>query len=161
ARPAEVRFSSPTTGGGRYRPQHDVIGWVAPYDWLMLRAVPRLLRDQLRRRSELIPVGITWTSFIAVDIIELLGWVISTLQRPVGDVPVALAAFAMSVAPTLLFFFFNMKLSPTLMWASWSMATGLMLFATSTPVHADFAPALLVLMVLSVATLSSVAGGFL
>ena len=37
----------------------------------------------------------------------------------------------------------------------------MMLFATSTPIHADFAPAWLVMMVLSVAALSSIAGGFL
>jgi signal transduction histidine kinase len=127
----------------------------------MSHAAGGYLREQLRRRSELIPVGITWVSFIAVDAIEVLGWVIAMLQRPDADLPVALAAFAMSIAPTVMFFFFNMKLNPTLMWATWSTATATMLFGTSTPVHADFAPALLVLMVLSVATLSSVAGGFL
>jgi signal transduction histidine kinase len=36
-----------------------------------------------------------------------------------------------------------------------------MLFATSTPIHADFAPAFLVLMVLAVATLASISGGIL
>ena len=40
-----------------------------------------------------------------------------------------------------------MKLSPALLWLTWSVATAVMLFATSTPIHADFAPALLVLMV--------------
>jgi signal transduction histidine kinase len=127
----------------------------------MSNAAAGYLREQLRRRSELIPVGITWTSFIAVDAIEVLGWVVAMLQRPTADLPVALVAFALSVTPTLMFFFLNMKLSPVMMWATWSTATAVMLFGTSTPVHADFAPALLVLMVLSVATLSSVAGGCL
>ncbi|WP_068176928.1 histidine kinase [Mycobacterium sp. UM_CSW] len=127
----------------------------------MLRVVADYLREQLRRRSELIPVGITWTSFVAVDVTEVGAWVIAILQRPTAGLPVVLAALAVSVSPTLLFFFFNMKLSPLLMWATWSTATAIMLFGTPTPVHADFAPALLVLMVLSVATLSSIAGGLL
>jgi signal transduction histidine kinase len=127
----------------------------------MLRAPGEYLREQFRRRGELIPVGITWTSFIAVDVTEVGAWVIAILQRPSAGLPMSLAALAVSVSPTLLFFFFNMKLSPALMWATWSTATAIMLFATPTPVHADFAPALLVLMVLSVATLSSVAGGLL
>jgi len=127
----------------------------------MLRAAADHLREQLRRRSELIPVGITWTSLIAVDATELVGGVIATLQRPTADLPVALAAIAVSISPTLFFFFLNMKLKPLVMWATWSTASAMMLFATSTPVHADFAPAFLVLMVLSVATLSSVPAGFL
>ena len=127
----------------------------------MLRAAADHLREQLRRRSELIPVGITWTSLIAVDATELVGGVIATLQRPTADLPVALAAIAVSISPTLFFFFLNMKLKPVVMWATWSTASAMMLFATSTPVHADFAPAFLVLMVLSVATLSSVPAGFL
>ena len=127
----------------------------------MLRSAVDYLREQLRRRSELIPVGITWASFLAVDATEVGGGVIAILQRPTRDLPVGLAAFAIAIAPSLLFFFFNMKLSPLVMWVSWSTASAMMLFATSTPVRADFAPAVLVLMVLSVATLSSIAGGFL
>jgi signal transduction histidine kinase len=127
----------------------------------MVRAPADYLREQLRRRRELIPVGITWVSFIAVDATEVLGGVIATLQRPTADLPVALSAFAVTAAPLLMFFFFNMKLNSALMWVTWSTATAIMLFATSTPIHADFAPAWLVLMVLSVATLSSVVGGFL
>lgn len=127
----------------------------------MLRSAVNYLREQLRRRSELIPVGITWTSFIAVDATEVGAWVIAILQRPTAGLPVVLAALAVSVSPTLLFLFFNLKLSSVLMWATWSTATAILLFATPTPVHADFAPALLVLMVLSVATLSSIAGGLL
>lgn len=131
------------------------------YDWTMLRAATGYLREQFRRRSELIPVGITWASFVAVDATEVAGGVIAILQRPNADLPVAVAAFALSISPTLLFFFRNMKLSPLLMWATWSTATAMLLFGTSTPIHADFAPALLVMMVLSVTTLTSVMGGLL
>ena len=127
----------------------------------MLRAAAHLVREQLRRRSELIPVGLTWASLITVDATVVLGGGFATLQRPAGALPVALAAFAIAVSPMLVFFFFNMKLSPVLMWGAWSTATAMMLFATSTPIHADFAPALLVLMVLSIGTLASVMGGFL
>lgn len=127
----------------------------------MLRAATSYLHEQLRRRGELIPVGLTWTSFIAVDVSHVGGGVIAILQRPSADLPVGLAAFAVSIAPTLVFFFLNTKLSPVLMWATWSTATAMMLFGTSTPIRADFAPALLVLMVMSIATLSSIAGGFL
>ncbi|KKC06093.1 sensor histidine kinase [Mycobacterium nebraskense] len=127
----------------------------------MLRAATRYLREQFRRRGELIPVGLTWASLLAVDVSHVGGGVIAILQRPSADLPVGLAAFAVSIAPTLVFFFLNTKLSPVLMWATWSTATAMMLFGTSTPIHADFAPALLVLMVLSIATLSSIAGGFL
>jgi signal transduction histidine kinase len=127
----------------------------------MLRAAAGHLREQLRRRTELMPVGITWPSMIAVDATVVLGGVLATLQRPAADLPVALTAFAIAVSPQVMFFCFNMKLRPALMWVTWSAATALMLFATSTPVHADFGPALLVLMVLAVATLSSVLGGFL
>jgi signal transduction histidine kinase len=131
------------------------------YDCLMLRAAAAVLREQLRRRSDLIPVGITWASLIAVDATVVLGGVIATLQRPTADLPVALIAFAVALSPELTFFVFNLKLAPTPLWLTWSTATALMLFATSTPIHADFAPAFLVLMVLAVATLASISGGIL
>ena len=131
------------------------------YDCLMLRAAAAVLREQLRRRSDLIPVGITWASLIAVDATVVLGGVIATLQRTTADLPVALIAFAVALSPELTFFVFNLKLAPTPLWLTWSTATALMLFATSTPIHADFAPAFLVLMVLAVATLASISGGIL
>lgn len=127
----------------------------------MLRAAAHRLRGQLRRRSELIPVGLTWASLITVDATVVLGGGFAVLQRPAADLPVALAAFGIAISPMLVFFFLNMKLSPALMWAAWSTATATMLFATSTPIHADFAPALLVLMVMSIGTLTTVLGGFL
>ncbi|MDT5136998.1 MAG: hypothetical protein QOD58_1260 [Mycobacterium sp.] len=127
----------------------------------MVGAAAGYLREQLRRRSERIPVGITWSFVIITDLIVLVGGAVATLQRPAADLPAALAALAIAVAPLLLFFVFNMKFSPVLLWASWSATTAVMLFATSTPVPADFAPALLVLMVGTVGTLTSGVGGFL
>lgn len=127
----------------------------------MLRAAADHLREQLRRRSELIPVGITWAALIAVDVALVLVGTIGTLQRPTSDLPVALTAFALALTPSFAFFVFNMKMTPGPLWATWTASTALTLFGTSTPIHADFAPALLVLMVLVVATLASVLGGFL
>ncbi|ORA15402.1 sensor histidine kinase [Mycobacterium arosiense] len=127
----------------------------------MLRAAAYHLRELLRRRSELIPVGITWASLISVDVALVLGGVIGTLQRPVSDLPVALTAFAIALSPSLAFLAFNMKMTPGPLWATWSASTALMLFGTSTPIHADFGPALLILMVLVVATLASVGAGLL
>lgn len=127
----------------------------------MLRAAADHLREQLRRRSELLPVGITWTSLIAVDVSLVLGGVIGTLQRPAADLPVSLSAFALALSTELAFFVFNMKITPGPLWATWSAATALTLFGTSTPIQADFAPALLILMVLVVATLASVLAGLL
>ncbi|OBK64526.1 sensor histidine kinase [Mycobacterium sp. 1165178.9] len=127
----------------------------------MLHAAANYLREQLRRRGELIPVGITWAALIAVDVALVLGGMIGTLQRPAADLPVALTAFALALSPSFAFFAFNMKMTPGPLWATWTASTALTLFGTSTPIRADFAPALLVLMVLVVATLASVLGGFL
>ncbi|OBI37822.1 sensor histidine kinase [Mycobacterium colombiense] len=127
----------------------------------MLHAAANYLREQLRRRSELIPVGITWAALISVDVALVLGGVIGTLQRPASDLPVSLTAFAIALSPSLAFFALNTKMTPGPLWATWLASSALTLFGTSTPIHADFAPALLVLMVLVVATLASVLGGLL
>jgi len=131
------------------------------YDWTMLRAATSYMRERLRERGELIPVGITWSAMIITDALVVLGGVLATLQRPASDLPVALVAFAILLVPPLLFFFFKIKLSPALLWLTWSAATAVMLFGTSTPVRADFAPALLVLMVGAVGTLTTAIGGVL
>jgi signal transduction histidine kinase len=135
-------------------------GWLS-YDWTMLRAATSYVRERLRRRGELIPVGLTWSFLIVIDVMVILGGLAAVLQRPAADLPVALAAFAITVSPMLVFFFFNMKLSPTVTWLAWSAATAVMLFATSTPIRADFAPSLLVVMVGAVVMLSSPLVGFL
>jgi signal transduction histidine kinase len=127
----------------------------------MLHAAANNLREQLRRRSELIPVGITWAAVISVDVALVLGGVIGTLQRPAADLPVSLTAFAIALSPSFAFVFFKMKMTPGPLWVTWLASSALTLFGTSAPIHADFAPALLVLMVLVVATLASVLGGLL
>lgn len=127
----------------------------------MLRSATGYVRERLRQRGELIPVGVTWSFVTITDAIVILGALISILQRPAADLPVALAALAIALSPAVTFFLFNIKLSPVLLWLAWSAATAVMLFATSTPIRADFAPALLVLMVGAVGTLTSAAVGFL
>jgi signal transduction histidine kinase len=127
----------------------------------MMHAAVAYLRERLSERGELIPVGITWSSMIITDALVVLGGVVAALQRPASDLPVALVAFAILLVPPLLFFFFEIKLSPALLWLTWSAATAVMLFGTSTPVRADFAPALLVLMVGAVGTLTTAVGGVL
>jgi len=127
----------------------------------MLHAATSYVRERLRERRELVPVGITWSSMIITDALVVLGGVLATLQRPATDLPVALTAFAILLVPPLLFFFFKIKLSPSLLWLTWSTATAVMLFGTSTPIRADFAPALLVLMVGAVGTLTNAVGGLL
>jgi signal transduction histidine kinase len=127
----------------------------------MLDAAASYLREQLRRRTERIPVGITWSFVIITDGILLVGGAIAVLQRPSADLPGVLLASALALSPLMAFFFFNMKFSPLLLWLNWSATVAVMLFATSTPIRADFAPALLVLMVGVVGTLTSGVGGFL
>ncbi len=131
------------------------------YDEVMWHAATAYLRERVRQRSELIPVGITWSFLMITDAIVLVGGAIATLQRPSSDLPVVLAAFVLALSPMLAFAVLNIKVRPALLWAAWSAATAVMLFATSTPVHADFAPSLLVLMVGAVGALSSALGGFL
>ncbi|MGE2815042.1 sensor histidine kinase [Mycobacterium heidelbergense] len=126
----------------------------------MLGAAAGYVRERLRQRGELIPVGITWSFVIVTDAIVILGALISSLQRPTADLPIVLAALAIAISPAVTFFVFNIKLSPALLWLAWSAATAVMLFATSTPVRADFAPALLVLMVGAVGALTSAAVSF-
>jgi signal transduction histidine kinase len=127
----------------------------------MLDSAANHVREQLRQRRELIPVGMTWTSMFLTDVLVLFGGVLATVQRPAADLPVALTAFAILLVPPLLFFFFKIKLNAVMLWLNWSVAAALMLFATSTPIRADFAPALLVLMVGAVGTLTNAAGGLL
>ncbi|OBF91416.1 two-component sensor histidine kinase [Mycobacterium sp. 852002-51163_SCH5372311] len=127
----------------------------------MLRSVTGFVRERLRQRGELIPAGITWPFVIVTDGLLLFAGAIAVLQRPAADLAGVLVASVIALAPLLAFFFFNMKFRPALMWFAWSAATAVMLFATSTPIRADFAPALLVLMVGLVGTLTSGVGGFL
>ncbi|CDO86229.1 histidine kinase [Mycobacterium triplex] len=127
----------------------------------MLQGATAFVVERIRRKSELMPLGITWASLISVDVTVVAGGAIAACQRPAADFPVVLVAFALALSPAVAFFVLNMRLAPAPLWLGWFASTALMLFATSTPVRDDFAPALLVLMVLAVATLASVPGGLL
>ncbi|OBI87680.1 sensor histidine kinase [Mycobacterium sp. 1245805.9] len=127
----------------------------------MLRAAGDYLGERVRRRGELLPVGITWSFLLITDAIVILGGIVATLQRPAADLPVCLGAFAIALSPALTFILFNVKVRSVVLWPTWSAATAVMLFGTSTPVRADFAPSLLVLMVGAVGALTSAVGGFL
>jgi signal transduction histidine kinase len=54
-----------------------------------------------------------------------------------------------------------LKYSPVLLWVTWSAATAVSLFATSTPIPADCAPLLLVMMVGVVGTVTDAIAGLL
>jgi hypothetical protein len=69
-----------------------------------------------------------------------------------------------ATAPLLLFLVYGIKFKvyeAPVLGAAWTMATAIFLFATSTPIIADFAPLLLVLMVGVVGSLTAMLGGFL
>lgn len=128
---------------------------------MLLDAAANYLRAKLRRRSERIPVGITWPFVLVTDGLLLVGGTVAVLQRPWSDLFAVLAATVIALSPLVAFFLFNMNFRPMLLWLNWSAATAVMLFATSTPIRADFAPTLLVLMVGVVVTLTSGVVGFL
>lgn len=122
------------------------------------------MRGRIRNRDELIPLGFTWSFVVTVDVTMVAIGLIAALQRPSADLPAALAAVAVAIAPLMMFAIVGIKLKvyeAPLLWAAWSTATAVFLFATSTPITADFAPLLLVLMVGVVGSLTGMLGGFL
>lgn len=117
------------------------------YDEPMLRVVPEFVRDRLRLRAELIPPGFSWTFVLLVDTTLVLIVIASTLQRGIrGDLPMALVAALVALAPLLLFFVARMKFHPGLVWVTSCTAVLIWLFAAPTPIRSDFAPMLLGLM---------------
>jgi signal transduction histidine kinase len=112
----------------------------------MLGEAPDFVRDLIRRRGELIPVGQSWASVVFDDTSVILILAGSILQRPKTDLPVAAMAAAVAIAPFLLFLISGLKFSPVLAWITTWTAAAILLFATSTPVATDFAPLLLVLV---------------
>ncbi|KUI23433.1 histidine kinase [Mycobacterium sp. GA-1285] len=127
----------------------------------MLPAVTRNVRDGLNRRRELIPLGFTWSFIVLTNISVLLIVIVSALQRPRSDLPTALVALALALIPATRFFVFGVKYSAWLVWVCWSTAAALLLFVTATPIDADFAPVLLVLMVGDVVSVAGVPVGLL
>lgn len=110
----------------------------------------------------MIPAGFSWTFVIIIDVTMAAIGLIATLQRPMSDWPVALAAIVVAFIPWVLFFVFNIcKYEGQALWAAWMAGTAVLLFATSTPVRGDFAPLLLTLTVGVVGAITSMLGGFL
>jgi signal transduction histidine kinase len=150
-----------TTVGGRYRPQHDVAADRSFYDDTMVAAVKHAVREWISRRRELVPLGYNWSFVVTVDLTMLATSIVAVLQRPATDLPASLTALAVAVGPLALFFISGVKFDARAMWVAGTAATAILLFATSTPVPADFAPLLLVLMVGVVGSLTAILGGVL
>ncbi|OBK33316.1 two-component sensor histidine kinase [Mycobacterium sp. 1245111.1] len=128
----------------------------------MLGVVSRYVRDRLRARTELIPVGFSWTFVLLVDSTLILIVVAATAQHANrGDLPAALTAALIAVSPLVLFFALAIKFSPALTWTTSYSAVIIWLFATSTPIKSDVAPVLLALMLGVVAALAPVVYGVL
>jgi signal transduction histidine kinase len=132
--------------GAEVRPGQDVFGVDPFYDEPMLRVVPEYVRGLIQRRGDLIPVGHSWATVLVTDTTMVLILVGSILQRPQSDLPVAMVATALAIAPFLLFLVSGLKFSPALVWVTAWTAAAILLFATLTPIATDFAPLLLVLL---------------
>lgn len=127
----------------------------------MLGAVARYVRGQIVNRSELVPLGYNWTFVATVDLAVFVTGIIAVLQRPTTDLTMSLIAFAVAIAPDVLFFVSGVKFQAPALWASGMVATAILLLATSTPIASDFAPLLLVLTVGGVGALTAIRAGFL
>jgi signal transduction histidine kinase len=130
----------------------------------MLRAATRFVRDRIRRRGEMVPLGFTWAFVITVDASAVALCLVATLQRSAADLPAALIAMAVAVVPIVVFLIWGltrkMYEAPAL-WAAWTAATAIFLFGTATPVDGDVAPLLLVLMAGAVGSITGLLGGLL
>ena len=130
----------------------------------MLRAATWYLRDRFRRRGELLPLGFTWAFVATVDATVLGLCVVAAIQRPAPDLPMALLAIAVAAVPCVVFIVYGVTMKvyePPGLWAAWTVAASIFLFATATPIHGDSAPLLLVLAVGTVGATSGVFGGLL
>ncbi|OBK87522.1 sensor histidine kinase [Mycolicibacter sinensis] len=111
------------------------------------------VRDRLQQRGALIPSGYSWSFVLLVDGCMVISLVASALQRTRADLPASAAAALLALAPLALFFLAGVKFLPALVWSTSFAATAILLFATSTPVEGDLAPALLVVALGSFAAL--------
>ncbi|HET6731329.1 sensor histidine kinase [Mycobacterium sp.] len=129
----------------------------------MLRAATGYVRERIRQRGELIPLGFNWAFVVTVDVAITGIVLIATLQRPTADLPAALIAIVAAVAPFVSFMVHGIKVTfkAPVLWASGTVSAAIFLFATSTPVTADFAPLLLVLTAGVVGSLTNILGGLL
>ncbi|MGV0811063.1 histidine kinase [Mycolicibacterium boenickei] len=127
----------------------------------MLGSIARGFRAHVRRRGYALPVGYNWAIVLAFDTTVIGAGVVAVLQRPTADLPASLLALVVCTAPFALFYLAGVDFKAPIVWATWTTATAVLLFATATPVSNDFAPLIAVLMVGEVASLAGVWGGFL
>lgn len=133
------------------------------YHQTMLRAATAYVRDWIRERGELIPLGFNWVFLVTTNVATIGIVVIATLQRPTTDLPATLTAVVVALTPVALFLFLGIKTTfkAPVLWAWGTASTAIFLFATSTPIAADYAPLLSVLMVGVVGALTKMSGGLL
>ncbi|GBE67349.1 hypothetical protein MFM001_38110 [Mycobacterium sp. MFM001] len=115
--------------------------------------------DRMRQRGDLIPPGYSWNFVLVVDTTMVLFLIASALQRSRADLPAAGIAALLALAPLLLFFLAGIRFLPGLVWAASYAATAILLFATSTPVHGDVAPVVLVVALGCTTALAPVLSG--
>ncbi|CDO31391.1 histidine kinase domain-containing protein [Mycolicibacterium vulneris] len=134
---------------------------LAFYHQNMLGGIARGIRAHVRRRGYALPVGYNWAIVLAFDTTVIGAGVVAMWQRPTTDLPASLLAVVVCIAPFALFYLSGIDFKAPIVWATWTTATAVLLFATATPVSNDFAPLIAVLMVGEVASLAGVWGGFL
>jgi signal transduction histidine kinase len=127
-------------------------------------AVTRYMGERIRQRGELLPLGFTWAFVVTVDVTVIGLCVTAALQRPAADLPMALIAIVVSAVPWVIFMGFGITkvvYESSGVWAAWTAAAAIFLFATSAPISGDFAPLLLVVSVGAVGAMSGIFAGLL
>lgn len=128
----------------------------------MLEAATRYVRAWARLQQPRIPGGFSWPFVLTIDVTMLVIGVIATLQRPMSDWPAAVLANAIAIIPWAMFFVLkDHRCEGPAIWAAWTGGSAILLFGTSTPIHGDFAPFLLGLVVGVVGAITSTRGGAL
>jgi signal transduction histidine kinase len=130
----------------------------------MLGAVTRYMGERIRQRGEVLPLGFTWAFVVTVDVTVIGMCVTAALQRPAADLPMALIAIAVAAVPWVIFLVYGITkvvYESSGVWAAWTVAAAIFLFATSAPISGDFAPLLLVVAVGAVGAMSGIFAGFL
>lgn len=128
-------------------------------------ALKRRLRDWLRRKEQMLPLGFSMTIVAAIDTAMAVIGGIGAVQRPLSEWPIVLIAMVIALSPEMVFFGFDLtdvsKFQGPVIWAAWMTGTGILLFATPMPITGDFAPLLVALTVGVVAGITSTRGGAL
>ncbi|PIB73990.1 sensor histidine kinase [Mycolicibacterium brumae] len=122
----------------------------------MLRVAAESIRTRFLERDDLVPPGFSWAFVVVIDLSMLTIVAVATAQRPTEDLQISLLACAIAMSQSLIAFIWGIRHHAVICWLSTTIAAALFLFATSTPIDADFAPLALVLMVGVVGGMSSV-----